>query len=634
MIGRSDIEGQYGDLSPAARDDRCRRSPSLSFVGRALPERLTLFKHDVPHVEGRGELRSVPGEQRSARRSLFHAERRAGRRKKSRRLLPCEKQAAALFRIGEEISHRLRRKSFKKLRHDDHGIVVPVPEEGVFLRDLQGVARVAEEIGQTGDLFTAVAGIERIGFPVPVPGGKQKDGLPFRLAAEAVGFPGPHEVRQCFHPPDLRHTGASIPVLRDVILEAAAERDHRRSLLQDLDRVFGNVPRLISQHVPEIPGHQIPGVFLACDGAACVACRSEGIRRAQVARNEIHRRADFFRHMVGIRPVGRDLEIRVLLMQRVHIFSYVPPEKLPTELPVFLEIRVASFSGQAPSEVDPRFLFKRPDGLRVEIHPASPAVAVHPDAVDAVFPREFRKLRDQEFVGVAAHGAGGFRVPGPVGAETSLFRMLRKILLVDDAGIVHIERDALFPGDFSPQRERIQGERGHGVSQSGGVGCPARMPLAVDLEKIGFQEPADLPDLLFLQRRADRRSRRAFRRGVEIEMQSEKAFPAAFHKLASFFPGPSAPFSPEPGAVVISLTVRSARSAEKRAPRLFLRRSGSRRSFRSSLRSSPDRLPHRRCGSENPASPGTCRERSRSGARGWLPSGRDPWRDAARRASP
>ena len=400
----------------------------------------------------------------------------------------------------------------------------------MFAGDFHGLPGVAEQGSETDRPFVSGAAPEIAVFQRAVVGGEQNDGVVFALPAEAEGFSGADEIGDRLHPADLFHARGTVPVLGDVVLESAAHRQDRRRFLHDLNgmlRHAGQFQGTVGR--AEIPGHQVPGHVLLGDGASRVPGDVERVAGIEVAREEIHVRGDRLRHVVGVRPVGGDLEIGVFPVDLVDIIADVAAEQFPAEFPVFLEERIPGLYRKTAVERDSRFLLERGDRIGMIIHRCPPAFAVHPYAVGSVSSREFFQLRNEEHIGVMSCRPDHAVQWIPLSVPDRFFGMVRAEAAVDHAGIVQIEGDAFLPRHFPPQSQRVKGEFRHGVFQFRRIGRPSGMPLAVDLDKIGPDQRADFPDIFLPQSRSD--DEPGGGAGVKVKMQTERAFRSSFHEM-------------------------------------------------------------------------------------------------------
>ena len=265
---------------------------------------------------------------------------------------------------------------------------------------------------------------------------------------------------------------------------------------------------------PETPGHQVPGAVLLADGAARVPGPVHRVFFPEVSGQEVDAGADRFGHLVREGPVGADLEFRAAGVDAVHVVPEVAAEEFPA---------VASEGAGVYPGIQASFLFEAGDGAGVVVGRGRPAFPVHPGAVQAVVEGELAQLGDQERIGVAAVGADRPFVRLAVGAFRRFIGMQGLVARVEDARIVGVQGYPFFAGDLPPDLEGVAGEAGHGVAHPAREGGPSGMPLAVHLEEVGTELPADSPDVFLLEGLADAAAPAAIRRSVEVKVQTEIA---------------------------------------------------------------------------------------------------------------
>ena len=254
----------------------------------------------------------------------------------------------------------------------------------------------------------------------------------------------------------------------------------------------------------EAPGHQVP--WLALQGHA-PGLKPGGVGRivgGKVAGQKIHADFRLFRHLRAVEPVADDLEIGAVGVQRVGVVPDIGQVPLPHDPVVFL-------LGQARTEMGP--------GVCGVIPPDGPAVAVNPDAVDAVAVHDLLQLGDQQPVGIVAEDADG------VGALTvfvhgCLIGVGGGVGGVIDAGVVDEQGQPPAVDRVAPDFQVVGVQMSGGVAQGRGVAGVAGVALAVALDKVRLsllQIPGDV-------RRVGPAADVGLVPGVKVEMQSEIAF--------------------------------------------------------------------------------------------------------------
>ena len=139
---------------------------------------------------------------------------------------------------------------------------------------------------------------------------------------------------------------------------------------------------------------------------------------------------------------------------------------------------------------------------------------------------DFDKLGDEEFIDVGAKGAcdllriANWTTPElSLGIESGPFGMMFEGYAVEYTGIVDVERDAGLACGFAPYLEGIFGDAGCGPSDFGGIAGVTHVPLAIVLNKIGFNT---FEDVLYVREGDVFTEFFVFGGGVQIEMEAKE----------------------------------------------------------------------------------------------------------------
>ena len=206
---------------------------------------------------------------------------------------------------------------------------------------------------------------------------------------------------------------------------------------------------------------------------------------------------------------------------------------LPGELEPLVPVGV--FGGMGNFRISR--LFPESGGAAVAVAGgAGPVLAVHPEAVHAVFRNQLQKLGDHVFIRIAGQGAGQGLAGFPVLLHQRPFRVLLQCRRVPNAGIVHHQGDSHFLGGLPPFPQGVFDDAGGGNCGFAGIAGVPGVPFAVALDKIR-------PDFaeLFQQLRPVR----VFAQipvgfiGVDIKVEAEKyiIMPLLCHNHPSFWIG-------------------------------------------------------------------------------------------------
>ena len=253
----------------------------------------------------------------------------------------------------------------------------------VFHHDVYDVLRFQQalEYAPEGHDLAAVCGEELAGLAIKRLAGVDQADLRDGLSLMTNLLSGPAELCNLAHQLHLPFANRAIPPLREVRLEAAAQRQHDSRLLFELRNGLGAVKPI---RPGEAPRHQVPRFALVDHGAALEAGRVDAVHGRKVAGDIIHVDRDRLRHHRAIHPVARDLEFGIMLVQYRHVMIEIAPKSVPAKFGELEPVRIARF---ARNFLRADLLLKGLDDRICILAFGGPAFAVHPDAVYAVLIR-------------------------------------------------------------------------------------------------------------------------------------------------------------------------------------------------------------------------------------------------------
>jgi len=260
--------------------------------------------------------------------------------------------------------------------------------------------------------------------------------------------------------------------------------------------------------------------LLAPQDAPFQAGGVDRVVRRVIAGQKVHVRAGFLRHVPAEGPVAANLELAVVLVQRVDVVPEVSAVALAVKLREPPEVGIPRRPGHVS---DARFA---PEGLQrapAVIPVGPPTVAVDPHAVDAVLVAKLFELGDQQLIDVRPEYGRAAFVGIAVRVAASPARMMPDRGVVQHAGIVHVQRHAHLGGDAPPYPQLVPHEPAGRVPHLRGIAGNARMPLAVHLDIVRANHLYNPPHHLRRDVPADLGA--AFRH-VLVEMDPQKALRA------------------------------------------------------------------------------------------------------------
>lgn len=398
---------------------------------------------------------------------------------------------------------------------DDEGVFRHASGEIVFAEDFDGELAFEEGLEGTPDAGE-VAREEAVAFAVVGCGGIEQGDLWDGQSAMADGLSIAAELGDLGHDGDFFEFDRPIAALGEIGLEPPAEGENGGGFALELDGGLLD-PGSLAVAVGEAPGHEIPGFALSGEVSGGESSGVDAVLGGVVTGEPIDGGADGFGHVIGEGPIAAELHLGVCLFDLCDVVAEVLSELFAVELEEFEPMGVAGF---ARDVLDSGCLAEGVDGGVTEVGLGCPALAVDPGAIDGVDGGQFAQLGDEEVVGIGAEEGDGVGIRFAVGVDDGPIGVFPDGLGVPDAGVMHIERDAVFGGDIAPESEGIADEAWGLVSDVGGIAGESRMSFAVDLDVIGMDQVDDGLDHLASGVFSDFLAVIA---GVEIEMDAEEA---------------------------------------------------------------------------------------------------------------